>query len=298
MKSAILPALLLSLLLAGCSDDKTAPTTIGADASDGTVLPGDDDVLVTVEGESITRYDLESAIGDMLSPEQGMFLDDAGRKKILESLIVSRVLAKKAIETGVDSELDALDKKVNAYKEQLLATHYLKAHVAPEPVTQEMVREYYEKHPEKFGGKTVREYEMLFEKEGSNKSQRASLLEEMQAATESKNWADYSTKRNKADSKLKLGYRSGELDVALFDKKLNALLMSLDVGETSTVTYIASRAYRVRITGERIVKPRPLQDVSAEIRKSLAPLQFKKSIKKISSEVLKTANVVYATNKE
>jgi hypothetical protein len=62
-------------------------------------------------------------------------------------------------------DLAVLDKKINRYREQLLVKMYLVRQTNPEPVTLKMVKDYYEGHPEKFGGKTIREFEMIATKE-------------------------------------------------------------------------------------------------------------------------------------
>ena len=65
------------------------------------------------------------------------------------------------------------------------------------------------------------------------------------------------------------------------------------MGETSRLSFIKGMAYVVRITEEKKIPPRPLSEVSAKIRKSLAPIQVKESVKAASTKALETAEVIY-----
>jgi hypothetical protein len=44
---------------------------------------------------------------------------------------------------------------------------------------------------------------------------------------------------------------------------------------------------------DKHIAPRPLADVSAEIRKALVPVQLKKAVKQASEKVLAKSEVVY-----
>jgi hypothetical protein len=70
-------------------------------------------------------------------------------------------------------------------------------------------------------------------------------------------------------------------------------MQPLKKGEASQLTFIERTAYTVRIVDEMQIAPRPINEVSAEIRKALVPVQLKKSVKLASRQVLQTADVVY-----
>jgi hypothetical protein len=47
------------------------------------------------------------------------------------------------------------------------------------------------------------------------------------------------------------------------------------------------------VTAEKKIPPRPLNEVSAQIRKMLLPVQLKKAVKQAADQVLATAKVEY-----
>ena len=84
----------------------------------------------------------------------------------------------------------------------------------------------------------------------------------------------------------------------LLHPELFRLMKSLSKGKTSETIFIKGQAHVVRIADEKKTPPRPFEEVSESIRKSLIPLQLKKSATKATETVLKTANISYHPGKE
>ena len=292
---AISILLLLSVSILSCTESKnmeeqTPPEPVKSKTRK-VVLEGDDVVLARVAGEPITRYDLEQTIRSTLGPSTAARLDETVRKKVLESLVASRAIAR-AQEAELSAEDQAvLAKKLRAYREQLLVKQYLVRQATPQPVTGEMVREYYQAHPERFGAKIIRTYEMLAGRRKLNASERDALLQVLQTAAEKKDWQQWV--KNLQDQDYPIEYRRGRVAEKLLHPRLHQLMQSLIKGEASQLTFIEGTAYIVRIVAEKHMAPRPLNEVSAEIRKALVPVQLKKAVKLASQQVLETAEVVY-----
>ncbi|HEY9198694.1 MAG TPA: peptidylprolyl isomerase [Gammaproteobacteria bacterium] len=257
------------------------------------VLPGDKDVLVRVNGDVITAYDLDLAIANLLGPEQAAMLDAAGRRKVLESLVMSRLMAA-AAETGLTADERAeLDKKIAGYREQLLAKRYLMAHAEPGPVTDEMVKQHYEKHPELFGGGRERHYQLLSATPESVAGREAAM-QVLNEARERKDWPEYARAMTRQGRQVQ--FRDGVVDAGLLHPQLLALLNQTASEQVSAVTFIQGQAYVARISKEVEKQPRPLAEVSAEIRRMLIPVQMKKAVEQVSAGLQKSAKIEYVTN--
>jgi hypothetical protein len=255
------------------------------------VLEGDDIVLVRVNGDAITRYDLDQTIRSTLGATSAGRLDEAGRQKVLESLVASQAIAQSQ-EADLSAEDQAvLAKKVQAYREQLLVKQYLVRHTAPQPVTGEMVREYYQAHPERFGARTIRTYEMLTGRRKLKTEERDALIQVLKTAADKNDWKQWVGKLQGQGYPIE--YRRGRVVEKILHSRLYQLMQPLKKGQASQLTFIEGTAYTVRIVDERRIAPRPLNEVSAEIRKALVPVQLKKSVKLASQQVMKTADVVY-----
>lgn len=281
-------ALLLGLSACGQRGDQKTPQETSVNADPAGRLPGEDDILARVEGQPITAYELQQAMRAMLGPQQAALLDTEGRHKVLESLVLSRLMAIRA-----EAELDALQRRAieaatRAHREQLLAGQYLKQHASPAPVTDEMVQAYYNDHPEAFGGGRVRRYEVLLQTTAVPDGQREAELKALQAAAGRSDW-----RQAARDAGGNIAFRSGEVDENLLQPQLLALLEALKVGEVSAPTYIQGRAYIARIRSEQQRDARPLAEVRAQIRRALAPLQLKKSVQQIGAQLLQDARVEY-----
>lgn len=254
----------------------------------GTPVPdGEEGVLATVNGSPITREDLEHALVSMLGEHRAQKLDAAGRKKALESLVAGRAIAQAQEKRMSVGELAELDRKTEAYREQLLVAKYLSGHTKVEPVTMQMVKEYYDSHPEEFGAKTIRSYEMLVGERKMNKGEQRALTELLRDAPEKdwKNWAEGLRKKG-----YPLAFREGKVDGDVLHPALCRPAESLKPGETSETIFVKDIAYIVRITGVQRTAPLPLKQVAGDIRRKIAPVQMKKSVKEAYEQVLGQAD--------
>ncbi len=274
----------LSGLLTACGDKP-------AEKAKPVVLEGENIVLARVNGSAITKYDLEQTIRKTLGRRSAGMLDESGRQKVLESLVASRAIAQVQELDLSPKDKAAIEKKVQAYRDELLVMRYLAKHAPPQPVTQEMVREYYESHPERFGGKTIRSYEMIASKRSLKAEERDALIKILSKPGEKKDWKKWIKKLQKQG--YPVAFRRGEVSEKILHQKLRELMRPLKKGEASQLTFVKGMAYIVRIVDEKKIPPRPLREVSAEIRRSLAPVQLKKAVKKASDEVLGKAEVSY-----
>ena len=283
-------AILLSVFLAACGEKPEG------EPQQKLVLPGDNIVLARVNGSPITKYELEQAIRKTLGRRSANLLDDSGRQKVLESLVASRAIAQVQAADLLPEDQAALDKKVQAYREELLVMRYLAKHAPPQPVTKEMVREYYESHPERFGGKTIRTYEMIASKRTLKREERDALINVVSKPGEKKDWKKWVKTLQKQG--YPVAYRKGQVSEKLLQAQLRELMRPLKKGETSQLSFVKGIAYVVRIVDEKQIASRPLSEVSAQIRKSLVPVELKNAVKTASDQVLGKAEVVYEVSRK
>jgi hypothetical protein len=282
----------VSLLVTGCgSSDEPQRQAAGSQTESPAEVADHGDLLARVNGQPIHALDLEVTLTNMLGAEHGAMIDERVRHKVLQSLVMNSSMAQAAQKELSADEMAWIEAKTRAYRDQLLATEYLRQHSAPEPVTQEMVRAYYEEHPERFGGKRLRVYELLLETEKSDASQRQAIMQRLSEGAQQQDWKAYAAQL--AAQGYAVQFRSGEVNEQLLHPGLLGLIRPLPEGQVSQVTYLGGKAHIARIVSEEHKPARPLQDVSTEIRKMLAPLQMKKAVREISDQVLSAARVEY-----
>ncbi len=278
-----LSSLLACVLLCSCSAGESQPQS-ATDSSPAELTPV---VLVKVNGEAITAEQLEHSISSTFSAAAVMAAGSELRDKVLESLIASKAMSQAALAelNSDDQQLIAL--KVAAYREELLVKAYLREHVAPQPVTSQMVEEYYAKHPELFGAEELVNVELLVQPEGSQPELRSQFLGRIESIRNEPNWGE-STARWDA---LDLSYQKQHVSPTALSPRLQMTVNSLQEGETSEALMVDGAAYLVRLHQRRQVPPKPLSQVSTDIRKRLAPIQLKKAVKEASALALKSTTV-------
>jgi len=255
------------------------------------ILEGDDIILARVNGSSITQYELELSIRITLGNQAASRLDENGRRKILESLVASRAIAQVQEAEMSPQELAAIKKKVQAYQEQLFVKQYLAKHVSPQPVSSEMVREYYEAHPERFGSRNFRKYEMITSGPKLRTVERDEIINILGNALENTDWQNWVNDLKQRG--YPVSFRKGLVMEKVLHPRLEQVMKSLKSGETSNLIFIKGVPYVVRIVEDQQVPPRPLNKVSNQIRQALIPVQLKKAVKQASEQVLAKSEVIY-----
>jgi hypothetical protein len=116
--------------------------------------------------------------------------------------------------------------------------------------------------------------------------QRDTILARAQVIKDSVDWSAF----GKAND-LGLVYKNVVLQPGLLAPALERAVKNTKVGETSDIVLIKGVPHAVRITSVTKLPAKPLSEVSAQIRKKLAALQLKKSVKAASEAAISEAKV-------
>lgn len=248
-------------------------------------------VLAIVNDSPVTEADFELVIQETIGEKNASKLGESGRKKVLESLVASRAISQESLRMISDEERTELEQKVKAYREKILVQVYIAKNASPDPVSQEMVKDYYEKNPERFGARTEKVVEMM-------STSRALSLKERDMFISACNNNGYQKDIGKlADALKKKGlpvfYNKQKAVKGLLHEDLFRIVKRLKKGEKSELVFVKEKPYLLRITDVIETEPKPLSEVSYSIRKSLAPVQLKKAVKKISEDILAKSKVEY-----
>ena len=247
-------------------------------------------VVAEVDGTPITEAELSTYLVETLGGFGAARMDEAGRKKGLEGLAATRVIAKARASELTEQESAELASKVAAYRDQLLVRDYLTTHAPPTPVTAAQIEAYYAKNKERFTSQTERSYELLLSDRVLSNKEQASLVQALSTPSEDA-WAKRAATLRAQG--LPMRHRTGVLGKAPLHPKLVQIARAMKVRQTSQVMFLQGKAFVLRVTHEKQLPAKTLQQASGEIRERLAPLQIKKSIAKIRAEAMKTAKVVY-----
>ncbi|MDH5675883.1 MAG: peptidylprolyl isomerase [Myxococcales bacterium] len=285
-------ALALPLLCLGCrmgKPDADSPEQ-GAKERDNQANGGAE-VLAEVNGETITAADLEFGIERTLGKRAQGHIDAEQRKRLLQSLVRTRAMAQARDKQLTDAERDQLERHVAAYREELLVKQYLSRNATLKRITDEEVERYYKEHPELFGGVEERSWQLLASERALEGRARDQLLKALTSAGDQRDWEQLASRLSKKGPAVVLHRGDGEMTA--FASKLRQLVRGLGAGESSKPILVDGRVYVARVTEVRALQPRPLSEVSAEIRKSLAPREIGDAVAEVSKRVLAQAKVSY-----
>jgi len=278
-----------ALVISACDSESSKG---GGSAGTATTTATTSPVLARVDGAAITQEQLDKAIQRTLGESQAAILGEPGRRKMLESMVLSRAMALEA-EKGMSADQKrGIDIEAAHFREQLLVKAYLRDHASPQPVTQEMVKAYYDEHPERFGASTMRRIEIIASSGNVEEATRERMFAELESIKTHPDWKAASLALQKRG--IAVMFSRGSADDAVLRARLKAAVSALKKGEVSPVTLIDGRAYIVKVTDTQEVPPKPLSEVSGEIRKALLPIQMKKAIDQVSEGLLKKVKVEYA----
>jgi EpsD family peptidyl-prolyl cis-trans isomerase len=246
----------------------------------------DSPVLAMVDGTPITELQLSQAMERFFSSQQEIIDRDRIERQVLRSLIDSRAIASLA-----EKEIDPWDKqrlevKVAAYREELLVKTYIQEHATPQPITSDMVEKYYSQHPEAFGGGTTNSFEMIQTTRALKEDERRELIKLLGGLSSQQDWQSWAGKHQE----LPIGWRSLTARSELLKQPLKSLVTSTQAGATSDL-HIGDQLTIVRVNAKDKLPTKPLMQVSAEIRRKLAPIKMKEAIKEITQRAEKQVEI-------
>jgi hypothetical protein len=281
MRSMSTIPVVVLLALAGCVSEQASKAR----------LPGEDKVLAEVNGTTITQWDVNRVAKDMFG-ERSKEFDAETKRKLLESLVNSRAIAQAREKELSPLELAEIDAKAKAYREEMLVQQYLSKHARNEGVKPDLARRYYDENTARFGGGTVRNYELVTAPSaGSDARQRTGTLAALADAGAQRDWTAWAQKLNAQG--IAVTVRRGQDDDSMLQPKVRQLIAQTKVSEASKPTIIDGVPYVVRVSSETVKPPKPFAEVESEIAKALAPEQIKDAVRQVSTSVLKNAEVAY-----
>lgn len=286
-RRAMGPIVSLALGVAAC-------LLVGCQRAESTgASPDEPDQALARVGESIiTKTDLDAAALRTLGKQAGL-LDEVGRRKLLESLVTGRVIAREADKALTPRERRWIEREVAAYREGLLIQKYLASQGQAVEITREMIQAHYDAHPERFGARVVRHYEMLMGTQKLDDPGRSRLVTELRKTIGAKDWEE-AAKGLQAKG-LPVAFRQGEANERLLDPQLVGLMKELEPGQVSRLGFVKGKAYVVRVVSESTTPPRPLAEVADDIRAALRAKAQSDGIKKVSEQLLTTNSVEFSS---
>jgi hypothetical protein len=230
-----------------------------------------DNAVAEVQGEKLTQTDLQVAAKRSLGRHYNA-LDEQGKENLLNSVISAEAMAVLAKAEMTTQEYDEIVSQSQAYLKELLVRRYLKNNAIPQPVSQQQVSQYYQTHPEEFGGGSV--YDVSIFTCIANNVKDNAICSKAMASDQLDVWQ----RQANSPQQFKL-VRRNVSSLIESDLVLVTLAKGAAPQSASPVKVIDGNFIRIFNHSHKPLAPVPLISVSNEIRERLAPLQLKRAIK-------------------
>ena len=274
----LIALLCAALWLIGCSDSSELPATLDADP-----------VLARVGTETISRQELDIAINDNIGPYAALHLGPEGEQKVLQSLVMRKLMSQQQLAL-LDAEARALlDLQVKAYREELLTKQYVQQQLTPEPVTEQMVQDYYQRYPQEFGAAEYANYQLVRADAGLDSKQRQRVLWYLEQLTATTDWTPLAAQARQEG--LAFYLVTGTSSEQGLIPEYQALIAPLAEGQISAVAELNNRLVKVKVLERQRIAAKPLAEVRDDIRKKLAPMQLKRAIEQATDNLKASTDV-------
>lgn len=274
----LIALLCAALWLTGCSDSSELPATLDADP-----------VLARVGTETISRQELDIAINDNIGPYAALHLGPEGEQKVLQSLVMRKLMSQQQLAL-LDAEAKALlDLQVKAYREELLTKQYVQQQLTPEPVTEQMVQDYYQRYPQEFGAAEYANYQLVRADAGLDSKQRQRVLWYLEQLTATTDWTPLAAQARQEG--LAFYLVTGTSSEQGLIPEYQALIAPLAEGQISAVAELNNRLVKVKVLERQRIAAKPLAEVRDDIRKKLAPMQLKRAIEQATDNLKASTDV-------
>lgn len=233
-----------------------------------------------VNGSPMTAAQLDYSIKRFFGDQ---FVDARAELKIRESLIASRAISQKAESVLPAEDLADIELAVQAYREERLIAAYIQTESNPEPVSSQMVKDYYESNLEEFGASTIQRLQVLSASANYSELPIAQLTQQVYEFSKQDDW------RSNARPSFIKEYQTNSN--SQLSSKIRAAIEKIPVGETSGIIVDEDNVYLFKNLAEEKIPPKPLAEVSATIRKRLAATQLSKTVKVLTDEIVGASQV-------
>jgi hypothetical protein len=247
------------------------------------------DIAAQVNGEVITRAEVEQMALEMFGEYQASAMDDASRAKLLDSMVSTLALAQKSLAELSDEERVRIENKTRRYRENLLVSEYVRRNATRQPVTESMIQDYYKRNPQRFGAAQIPRYQLLTTHQPLALDQRNAFLKkyaELKSAPSLQ--AMYQGFQQSGFDTL---YQTGVAEPGLLSERLQQIINNETPGKLSDLYYVDDKPYLVLVDEVIQTKPQPLSEVRSQIRKTLAMAQLKQAVKELSEQVTQEASI-------
>ena len=281
MRSALvfLTAVVMFAALFGCGEAERPQ--VGAPEQraqqEAPVLPGaaktadESDVLARIGDVTVTKADLDQEIADIPVYMQTKFKTKSGKVELLNKMVENELLARAAVDAGLDKD-PAIMRKITDARKKILQNEYYRTHLKDRAgVADEKVAQYYEAHKDEYKTRARARVRMIV---SSDKKAANETLAELKK--DPKKFEQLARERSKDESTASSGGLLGWVTDGGYirglgkDPAVNEAVFALSEGQISEVIRAKKGSFViVKVESLQPATYRPLEEVRRRIADDL-----------------------------
>ena len=244
-----------------------------------------ENILVRIKGRKITLEEFQVRIGEIPSYYQGFLATHEGKIELLNGMITEAVLIQKAKEEGLDKREDIRRKLKNVEDRILLETMVQELQKDRIAVSDEEVKEHFERNEEKFANpEQVRVSHILVKR----KSEAKNVLNELREGANFEKLArKYSIDSITASRGGDLGYISRGEMIPAFEEVAFALENKNDI---SGIIETQFGYHLIKLTGKKQLRKKTEEEINYEIRTTIQNEKLDRLMEKYKKESMVSVN--------
>jgi len=222
-------------------------------------------IIAEIGQEKITLEQLEKEMGrygrSQNFKDRLETLTEEGKKRILEQLIKERLFYLAAQEEGIKLSSDE-EEQMARLKKYFLIRKYISQKIKENPVSEEQMRDYYERNKEKF---VIPEKRKISHIVVSDKEKAETLWKKLKEGAEFALMA----KENNIDGSKKTGGDLGWISKGHMVKEFEDVAFNLKKNEMSGVVKTKFGYHIIRLEDVKLAEQKSFEDVKEDIRKKI-----------------------------
>jgi len=246
---------------------------------------GDQDVLAKIKGRKITLEEFQARIAEIPSYYQGFLATESGKKELLDGMIAELVLVQKAKEEGLHRKEEVKSRLKSIQDRILLEAMVQELQKGRIAVSDEEIKEYFEKNKEKFTDpEEVRVSHILVRQ----KSEAKRVLNELsEGASFEKLARKYSIDSITSPKGGDLGYISRGEMIPAFEDAVFALEKK---GDISPIIETQFGYHLVKLTDRKKLEKKTPEEINYEIRTTIQNEKLDRLMDRFRKELMVSAN--------
>jgi peptidyl-prolyl cis-trans isomerase C len=238
----------------------------------------------------VTRGDFEEYLKNLPPQMQERARTPEGAREFLDTLVDRELLYQKARTEGLDKNPE-IKMKVEMFRQKLMAQELIKSKITPPGAAEAEARQYYEAHPEEYGGGAmVKAQQILVSwKQKDARSRAQEVLKRLRSGKE--DFAGLAKKYSDDAGTASRGGDMGWVIPGVINPALEKAVFALNKGQISDPIETDLGIHLLK-AGEKQVRPaKPYELVRDEIQKKLAPIGARGAFDQYLAELKKEIKV-------